>query len=147
MLIDQESASIIKYMLAAAGDVKPYYHEVPEDFRVPAIYFPVPEVESSGYVLGGYAVDFTWYPKVYHSTTEGAYEIGMGILTAIQRHRNLIPLIDVDGHSTGTGIRLKDPTMRRVDSGAVQLEIRWKSVRDYYEEDATKMVEFEIDYF
>ena len=47
-MLEQEMASIIKFVLDRAGGPSPYYWNVPRHFCVPAAYFPTPEIDTGG---------------------------------------------------------------------------------------------------
>jgi len=146
-MLEQEIASIIKYTLEKAGNPSPYYDEVPEGFLVPAVYFPVPEISSRGDTFASYAFSYTWFIKFFHIDTPTAHAIGVGVLTALQRDRNLIPLIGDDGEKIGKNFRIKDPSYKKVDSasGVVQLQLSWDSVRPYDDTKSQKMMDYSLE--
>jgi len=144
-IIEQEIASAMKFIIESAGNPAPYYYSVPEDFMVPAVYFPPPELTTDGDTLLTYAVTYRWYVKFFHKDTQSAYELGFAALNAIQYRKNLIPLIDETGALTGRGFRMKDPALRSLDVGMVQLTLTWDSPRPYYAPDAEKMMTFFVD--
>ena len=47
-MLEQDLASIMSFLTIHSGNPAPYYKNVPEQFRVPAVYFPRPEIGSSG---------------------------------------------------------------------------------------------------
>lgn len=143
-MLEQEIASIIKFILEAAENPTPYYYNVPQDFCVPAVYFPVPEILTGGDTFQTYYTEYSWYIKFFHKTTQEAYQRALKAITSIKEHRNLIPLIDKNGNNTGSGIRIADPLLKIVDDGAAQLEIYFTSRRPYKQTDAEKMQTFEI---
>ena len=57
-MIEQELASIIKFVLDATDDPAPYYHNIPEDFFVPAVYFPTPEITTGGETFLTYRMEY-----------------------------------------------------------------------------------------
>lgn len=146
MLLEQELASIIKFVLDNSENPAPYYYAVPEGFVVPAVYFPTPEISSRGETFSTYALEYAWFIKFFHSTTQDAYTLALNALTAIKANRNLIPLINADGEKTDEAIRLKDPGLSVVDNGAVQLKVEWASRRPYNAEEAIKMQAFGANY-
>ena len=143
-MLEQEIASAIKFILKNTENPAPYYYSVPQDFMVPAAYFPSPEVVSGGDTLTTYALDYSWFIKFFHKDTESAYELAHKALTTIKRMRCTIPLIDEAGESTGRSFRLSDPTLKPLDHAA-QLTIRWASRRPYYAVEAQKTKSFEIN--
>lgn len=149
-MLEQEMASIIKFVLERAGKPSPYYWNVPQHFMVPAAYFPTPEIDTGGETFLTYNMDFTWYIKIFHSTGQGAYALGSAVITAIRAARNLIPLIAEDGSEIeGSWVRVNDPKLKVLDDGAAQLTMSWRSRRPYNDtaEGATRTSSFYVDVF
>lgn len=76
-MLEQDLASIMSFLTIHSGNPAPYYKNVPEQFRVPAVYFPRPEIGSSGDTFSTYALDFSLFVKFFHKTKEEAYELGL----------------------------------------------------------------------
>ena len=131
MLLEQEIASIMQFCLTAADNPQPYYYNVPEDFKVPAMFFPQPEIDTGGETLNSYRFVYTWYINIFCSTTEDAHALAWQVLTAIKQARNLIPLLTEDGEADEKGVRIDDPKLARVDTGVVQIALSWTSRRPY----------------
>lgn len=148
-MLEQEIASIIMFTLEKSGNPTPYYDEVIEGFLLPSVYFPPPEVGSSGDTLATYALNYTLFVKFFHVDTRQAHENGLAVLTAIRAARNLVPLIDEDGKKTGRGFRLKDPSLKKVDGtpGVAQLELSWDSPRPYNATNAQKMMVYDLNMY
>lgn len=92
-MLEQEMASIIKFVLDNAQGPSPYYWNVPQHFCVPAAYFPTPEIDTGGETFLTYYMDYVWYIKLFHKTGQGAYSLGFSVITALKAARNLVPLI------------------------------------------------------
>jgi len=133
--LEQETASYAHFIISALEDVTPYYWEVPENFHVPAVFFPTPEVETHGDTLSSYEMAYTWFVKLFHKTDGEAQNLALTALTAIKRARNCIPLKNEDGSDAGHCFRVLDPLIKPVERGAWQLQLRWESPR-YYDDDA-----------
>ncbi len=145
--LEQEMASIIKYVLERAGKIAPYYWEVPEHFVVPSAYFPMPEIDTGGETFLTYSMDYTWYIKIFHRTKEKAYSLGLAVITAIRAARNLVPLIAQDGSEIeGCLVRLNDPELKILDGGTAQLTLSWRSRRPYNETEAQRSQSFNVDF-
>jgi hypothetical protein len=144
-VLEQEIASIIKFTSDAAGNPAPYYWDVPRSVAVPAVYFPSPDIGTGGDTLATYKMEYDWFIKFFHKTTEDAYALGLKALTALKVCRNLVPLIDTEGKATGRGIRIDDPELKKVDDGAVQLKITFTSRRPYNRPDVQKMQTYHIE--
>lgn len=144
-MLEQELASIIKFMLDRANNPSPYYYKVPQHFTFPAAYFPTPEIVTGGETFLTYRMEYVWYIKLFHKTSERAYALGLSVLTAIKENRNLIPLINQQGEREKRGIRLDDPKLKVLDDGAAQLTLSWVSRRPYATEETVKMQTYEVE--
>lgn len=145
-MLEREIASATQFILESAGNPEPYDANVPQDFIVPAVYFPVPEIVSGGDTLNTYMLSYSWYIKFFHKDTQSAYESALAVLTALQSMKNLIPLIDENGKHMGRKFRTGDPSLKIIDTGAVQLTLKWDSRRPYYREAVQKMMKFYVSY-
>ena len=145
MLLEQEIASIMAFALHYADNPSPYYYDVPENFKYPAMYFPQPEIDTGGETFRTYAMRYSWYINIFHRTTEDAYALAWKVLTALKQKRNLVPLKNEDGGKDGGGLRLDDPSAKVVDTGVAQLTLSWTSRRPYDCEQVQKMVEWEVN--
>ena len=146
-MLDQEIISIMRFALTHSNNPKPYYNKVPQDFVVPAVFFPQPELSSRGDTLREYALEFSWFIKFFHDTDENAYTLGFDVITEIMRKRNVVPLHDENGKLAGRGFRLKDPTYRHIADGVTQLSLSWDSRRPYYEPETQKMMRYHANLF
>ncbi len=142
LVLEQELASIMNFCYENSGKPAVYYYKMPEDFAVPSLYFPTPEITTIGETFLTYAIDYMWIINCFHTHSELAYALGFDILTSLKVHRNLIPLLDETGKGTGQGLRLNDPSLKVVDTGAAQLTLTWRSRRPYYSQESTMMQEF-----
>lgn len=146
MQLEQEVASIMMFALQAAGNPAPYYYDVPEQFKFPAMYFPQPEITTRGETFRTYASEYAWYINIIAETTEAAHELGLNVLTQLKRARNLVPIVDESGEPIGRKLRLKDPSLRKVDTGVVQLTLEWTSRRPYDLAEALLVMRFYLNY-
>ncbi len=69
----KEVASIIKFILDSAGNPIPYYHNMPENFVVPSVYFPSPEITFEPDTFSTYGADYNIFVNFFHSSTELAF--------------------------------------------------------------------------
>lgn len=140
--MEQEIASIIRFVLEAAENPHAYYWEVPEDFTRPSIFFPDPEIVSGWDTIHSYYLDYMWFILFYHTDTIRAHRMAMKVGRAIKAARNRVPLIEADGTEGETGIRLGELNVRAVDKGVVQLTLRFKSRRRFARPDVTSAKHF-----
>lgn len=136
MLLEQEIASAIRFILDAASNPNPYYYSVPEKFTTPAVYFPSLEITTGGETFLTYRMEFAWYITFHHQTTEDAYALAHAALSAIMGRRCLIPLIAKDGQKAGGYLRVDPPSIKKVDTGVYQLALTFVSRRPYDAEQA-----------
>lgn len=146
-VVDQETASIARFILAAAPELTPYYRKMPQDFVVPSVYFPRPVAVSRGETLLTYALEIDWYITFFASEDAYAQEYASIALNAICAARRLIPLVDKAGEKIEEGIRLDDPELTQADDGAFQLHLRWVSRRPYTQAETVPAgkIEFSIN--
>ena len=83
LVMDQEIASAARFILSAVEGAHPYYWEMKQDFYVPAVYFPTPEVETAGDSVDAYRMSFTWYVKMFAATDDEAHGMAFAAMTAI----------------------------------------------------------------
>jgi hypothetical protein len=146
-MLEQEIASVMRFVLKHSNNPFPYYESVPEGFCVPSVYFPQPEIMTGGGTLKAYGLSYSWFIKFYHKDTQSAHALGVAVLTALKSRRNAVPLIERDGALTGRMFRLKDPALRTIDDMAVQLTLMWDSYRPYHDETSQKTMKFDVDLF
>ena len=144
-MLEQDLASIMRFLTETSGNPAPYYNNVPEQFRVPAIYFPRPDIRQWRRHAEHLRTGFSLSSNFFHRTKEDAYELGYTALNALLERRNRIPLIDESGKPTGKYIRIRDPTLRAVDESAVQLQIDWTARKPFADAPETMMQTYEIE--
>lgn len=147
VVLEQEIASIIRFILDSTTGLTPYYHQVPESFVVPSVYFPQPVFMSRGETFATYALEYDWLIKFFASTDAEAQANAAIALNAICAARRLVPLIDESGQPVGRGVRLKDPELKKADDNAYQIELRWDSRRPYNAEEYQKMMHYNLDIY
>ena len=140
--MEQEIASIIKFILGSANNPNPYYNSVPEKFETPAAYFPPPEISTGGETFRTFRMEFAWYIQFFHSTSEGAYELAHAALSAIMGHRCLIPLLNEDGSNAGGYLRIDTASIKGLDAGVFQLYLTFVSRRPYNAEAAETVTKY-----
>lgn len=141
-MLEKETASIANFVTKAAGNVKSYYRNMLEDFYVPSIYFPSPEIISESDTFDGYKAEYTMFVNFFHSSTELAYELALPVLHKINAARRLIPLVDEKGRNTGKYIRVKNVQLKKVDECAYQMQIDWICRRPYDREEVQLVQNF-----
>ena len=145
-MLEQETASIIKFVTETAENPYPYYWNVPQNFMIPAVYFPTPEMLTGGETFLTYYIDFHWYIQFFHKTAQEAYALGQKVITGVKKQRNLIPLLAQDGSMIkDSWIRIDDPSLEVIENGTAQLTISWRSRRPYQQNETPKTQHFYLD--
>lgn len=133
-VLEQETASIIRFILDQADPITPYYESIPESFFVPAVYFPSPEIAGGNDTLNSYSLTYSWFITFHHSTSEDAFELARRVLSALKGHRNIVSLISEAGLPLKRGLRIESAEVKVIDTGVAQLSLTFISRRDYDEE-------------
>lgn len=136
--LEREAASVADFVTKAAGGVMCYHENIPESFVVPSVYFPKPDVTSSGDTFSGYSTEYTIFINFFHSSTELAYELALPVLHKINAARRLIPLIG----EKGKYVRVKNVQLKKVDECAYQMQIDWICRRPYDREEVQLVKNF-----
>jgi hypothetical protein len=140
--MERELASIAKFMLNAAGNPGALFEEVKQGAPIPSIYFPTPEMGTGGETFKTYRVEYAWYLVFFHRSTREAHEMALSVLTAIKGGRNIVHLVDIKGSATRETIRLGEPSIKPIDTGAVQLTVTFISRRPYNAAEVHKAMDF-----
>lgn len=138
----QDEASIARRICEILPDAAVYYEKLPDaGFKIPAVYFPAPELTSRGDTLTGWAAKYSWHVKIFAATARKARELADKVVDVLMTARRIVPLFDDEGNPTGQTVRIDDPSVKAIDDspGAAQLTITWDSCRDYYVPESTKV--------
>lgn len=143
-MLEQEMASIAKFILSTANMAKPYYNRIQEGFVIPSIFFPPAEIESSAFSLSSHEITYAWVVKFFGYNTENANSMAIQAMYEIVRNRCIIPLYDLAGNLTGVKIHIKYPEAKIIEEGVAQLYIQWSVVRSNIEDVRPKACNYEI---
>lgn len=121
--------------------VQVYDLKLPEDFKVPSMYFPVPTSFSSNDTNQTYLKSYTLNIKVFHHDTKQAYYKAEELADAITSNREAIPMVEVGGAVTGDYVRFNRVETRDGDNGVAMLILNWDS-RYYYHRDEVPAIEY-----
>lgn len=137
--MDAYLASLAKLCLTLSGIENFFTGNVPQEFRIPALYFPPPEETPEAWSMGGYAVSYAVYTKVFAATREDALSFADAISRGIMARRRLVPLLAPDGTKTGEAFKTGPPEARIIDEGVAQVLLSYRLIRPYTEEEAEKI--------
>lgn len=121
--------------------VKIYELEVPENFEIPAMYFPPPQTFDGNDTNQTYLKTYNLSVKLFHHDSKQAHSKAEFIADAINSNRNVIPLLNEEGAKTGDYMRISRVETRVADSGVATINLTWDS-RYYYEKEKAKSLGF-----
>lgn len=114
------------------NDLKPIFHNMPEQFPVPSIYFPNPEILSDRDTLSSFIFTYSLNAKVFSTSNEDAFLIASNIQRELAMHKWRVPILNQDGSETGEYITVKKPSVKKGDDLVAIISIAWDE-RCYYD--------------
>lgn len=125
--LEQYLASAVRY-IQLRSDVSPvlYFDNIPENFAVPSIYFPVPRTSSRRVTLQTYLTTIRMEAWFMASSDWLAYAAAAHIRDCILLDGCAIEIMEKDGTPTGKGMRVTEPEISRVDEGIQKLSFELK---------------------
>ena len=115
--------------------VKIYTEEVPKDFVVPSLYFPVPTSFDDNDTNMTFAKAYSLSVKLFHQNSVVANIKADFIADDIRSRKNVIPVLDADGEPTGDFVRLSRIETRIGDKGVATIVLTWESRYHYKREE------------
>lgn len=138
--LDSEMSGIIRYVKEIIGDKVQYlYKKIPENFKRPCIYFPVPEFRTRLSSTSYCNVSYMLLIKVFAPSTEEAYIYASKIALALAKDRYLIPVKYESDTKDNKNFFVQEPAISKTDSGVYTVEINWDSIKAYNKADVLKM--------
>lgn len=132
--MNQEVGSIMSY-LYKCFPVPVYDLELPEDFKIPSMYFPRPTFNNGNDTIQTYMKSYTINIKLFHRDSNQAYDKSEELADVIMRNRDVIPVVDKEGRETGDFIRFNRIETRIGDQGVAILVLNWDSRYYYHREE------------
>jgi hypothetical protein len=130
--LEQYVGSTIAYILAhAETGTTPYYGKVPEDFKVPSVFFPVPWTDISKALLGSVFTKTVHFECVFlagDSWTANA--CAEQVRDAMVHDRCVIPCLTEDGKETGYGFYISTPKLQETDTGSVSMQFSFDHTQE-----------------
>lgn len=122
-------ASAARYIQDHAGiDAAPYFNELPENFYVPSIYFPVPRTESHRATLSSWRTDINMECWFAAATDWEAMRYAEHVRDCILADNCAMDILDVSGTASGTKVRVSEPTIRKQEDRIVCMSF---TIRNY----------------
>lgn len=131
----EDFASVVSYIMNTVGkpaNAQDYYENVKDGFKLPALYFKIPEnMPNKDLLTVQYVNSNTAFIEVYHLSNDLAYTLANDIANAIFKKRCYIPLLNEDGTETGLFIRVTVNKVARIDDCVAQVQISWEYRKNY----------------
>ena len=115
-IFEQVLASAVKYVQEnCKEELNFYFDEIPENFLVPALYFPVPQVISKKVTLASYAS--TLFLEVWFLAKEEwkAYSYARNVQESILQAECMLPIVKKDGTKEDWSLRVTEPEVQKID--------------------------------
>lgn len=137
MVKDKYLASIASFLHKSGSKIialNPIFHQMPEQLKMPAIYFPNPIVNSFNDTLSSFLLVYSWYVKIMANSIEEAYEIATQIQMDLCSNRFYVPILNENGMTDGNKrIHIKPPEIKQLDGAVYQIALTWEE-RNHYSE-------------
>lgn len=130
--LQQCLASAVRYIQehSRAGiTAAPYFDELPENFIVPSIYFPVPRTESRRATLSAWRTDIHMECWFAAATDWEAFRYADRVRDSILADGCAIDIMGRDGAPSGEKFRVTEPGVRKEESRIVRLAF---AIREYF---------------
>lgn len=140
--LEQNLASAIRYIQDNTAEGTEYYFgEIPEDYKVPSIYFQLPYTTGSKATLRSYRTRMTLNIWFMDAGTWNAQRRASDMMENIMLDDCVFPIVEKDGEKRETGLRVVEPETRKIENGIVQLAFSFDSYF-YPEKDTQKIQKF-----
>lgn len=144
-MLEQEIASIANFLYSKCS-FELYWSKVPENFKVPSLYFPIPQSFGDTEAVKHFEMTYNLFIKVFQPSTEAAMDSAHNLLMELMLNNSRVPLINQDGTPEGTNLKVKSLQVTELDEGVAQLQISWNSVYRLATLDVEKISEFFLSF-
>lgn len=128
--LEQYLASAVRYIQNRAETKQaPYFDDVPKDFAVPSLYFPVPQTRSKKVTFQTYLTTIRVEAWFFAATDWEAYADAANVRDCLLLDDCRIDVMEKDGTLTGKIFRVTEPEIREIDTGIVKLSFE---IRHYF---------------
>ncbi|MEN1969021.1 phage portal protein [Lentibacillus sp. N15] len=132
--MNPEVGSIMRYF-HNLFPVKVYKKEVPSDFAVPSLYFPIPTAFDSNDTNMTFTKTYSLSVKLFHEDSVIANDRAEMIADEVRSSKNVIPMVNPEGELTGDYIRISKIETRIGDNGVATIIVGWDSNYHYSREE------------
>lgn len=125
--LGQSLASAVSYIQNHSSiEALLYFDEIPEEFVVPSIYFPVPRVICKKVTLASFCFTVMVNCQFMAVDQWEAYQYAADVRDHLLVDHCAIPILKKDGLPEGNYMRITEPEIRNIDHRSVQLSFDLK---------------------
>lgn len=137
-MFEDEVYSIASF-LCNKNPVHIYFDDVPKEFKLPSMFYPMPElIMSTNDTTSSYKNSYQVFINIFDDTTRKAMMKAQELAVEILNNGGKIPLIDKDGVSLNRNLKINKVSTSKVDKGISQLQIQWDSTYEFIVSDESK---------
>lgn len=144
--LEQALASAVRYVQNRAdNDASLYFDEIPEDYMVPSIYFPVPMTDCRRVSFDTFLTTLQFEAWFMASTDWLAYADAARVRDCLMMDKCKIDIMQKDGQLTGKALYTTEPTTSKVESGIVRLTFGIRNYVSKENEHGSKAVNYKFN--
>ena len=143
-MLQNELGSIMKYF-HNINPVAIYTDTMPQGFKSPSMYFPVPIVFSFGDTFSTYKNSYQMFVKFFGKTTREAFEKAQEVTEVLKKAKMIIPYLNGDGSFSGGYLRINKTQVKELEEKVIQVTLDWDSRYPYDKEVYEKMEALNLD--
>jgi hypothetical protein len=129
MRTEQLRASIIKKFLSV-WNVTYYDKQIPNQMRIPCMYFPIPISSSQGHSKETFSTSYTLNVNIFHTDEHSAYLQSEEIKSSIMRGKSVIAVYAQDGTQDGS-LQIDGIEITEIGEGVVKLQLTYSDIIKY----------------
>lgn len=122
--LEQGLGSVIHYIQNNTAEGTEYYFgDIPENYKVPSIYFQIPLAYGDKVTLSSYQNKTIFNIWFMEAETWSAQMKATDMVKSILLDDLVVPYVTEKGEKMDTGFRLREPETRKIENGIVQLKV------------------------
>lgn len=137
MMLEQCLGSAVRYIQDNAGEYEAlYFDDLPENFMVPSIYFPVPKTSSRKVTFQTYLTTIYMEAWFMASADWIAYANASNVRDCLVLNDCAFNIVEKDGKALGKGIRVDNIEVDPIGTGVVKLSF---AIKDYFSKEKNEL--------
>lgn len=123
-MLDQMLGSIKAYFYKL-WNVGVYDKELPEEVKVPSMYFPQPNILPTPHTKESYRNNYTMNVQMLAQDSKEAVEKAEMIAQSIRQNNFKIPILNEDGSETGGHLIFESVEVMKMEEMIAQVMLEW----------------------